>query len=136
MMCRRLLTALFVALTVTMTACGAVRNDYKVCRVVNAAVNREGVYSLAVSQIDFRHDLTRMCCTLSGRPNTACRIDSITLDGTDATDLDGVDMGRYFQFEEDGLERLEIDFPPMAVKKHMTLVFITSAGRLVFKLKR
>lgn len=73
---------------------------------------------LTVDSIDFRKDLTRMYGKITGRPNTSDRFDRITLvkpDGVmvESTDIDGVDMERWFQWEEDGRINLEIDFPAM-----------------------
>lgn len=73
---------------------------------------------LTVDSIDFRKDLTRVYGKITGRPNTSDRFDRITLvkpDGVmvESTDIDGVDMERWFQWEEDGRINLEIDFPAM-----------------------
>jgi len=73
---------------------------------------------LTVDSIDFRKDLTRVYGKITGRPNTSDRFDRITLVKPDSvmvksTDIDGVDMERWFQWEEDGRINLEIDFPAM-----------------------
>lgn len=83
---------------------------------------------LTVDSIDFRTDLTRVYGKISGRPNTSDRIDRIVLvkpDGVmvESTDIDGVDMERWFQWEEDGRINLEIDFP--AVKATDKLIINT-----------
>ncbi len=58
---------------------------------------------------------TRFIVDLVSVPNTSSRIDSATwiADGRRclANDIDGVDFQRYFQWEEDGVVRVEIDFP-------------------------
>lgn len=72
--------------------------------------------SCAIDSIDRREDLTRVYCTFAGQPHTSDRIDSVTLVTVTrrlpATDIDGVDFKRYFQWEDDGNIRLEIDFGP------------------------
>lgn len=83
---------------------------------------------LTVDSIDFRKDLTRVYGKITGRPNTSDRIDRIVLvkpDGVmvESTDIDGVDMERWFQWEEDGRINLEIDFP--AVKATDKLIINT-----------
>lgn len=95
-----------------------------------------GGYDLTVSGIDFRNDLTRVSCTIAGRPNTSSRISSATLDGHPATDIDGIDLGRYFQFEESGLIDLEIDFPAMKPARTTELKFVTPSGPLTYTLRR
>lgn len=70
-----------------------------------------------IDSIDRRSDLTRIYCTLAGRPHTSDRIDGVTLvtrrSHLPATDIDGVDFRRYFQWEDDGVIALEIDFAPV-----------------------
>lgn len=69
-----------------------------------------------VDSIDFRKSLTRVYGRLTGRPHTSGRIDGATLvtdrGSLTATDIDGVDFERYYQFEDDGTIPLEIDFTP------------------------
>lgn len=52
-----------------------------------------------------------------GRPHTAHRIDAAEIRSIGvkaaASDIDGVDFNRYFQWEDSGVIPLEIDFPPM-----------------------
>lgn len=70
-----------------------------------------------IDSIDRRSDLTRVYCTFMGRPHTSDRIDGVTLvtrsSHLPATDIDGVDFKRYFQWEDDGAIALEIDFAPV-----------------------
>lgn len=64
--------------------------------------------------------IVRIEGNLYGLPHTSNRIDSITLHlrGVQfgATDIDGVDLKRYFQWEDDGIIPMEIDFPVPAAK--------------------
>lgn len=57
----------------------------------------------------------RITFTIEGYPHTAQRIDEIILrhNGKNfvATDIDGVDFHRYFQWEDDGIISIDVDFP-------------------------
>lgn len=72
---------------------------------------------VSVDSVSCRNDLSRVYCKIIGLPHTSERIDKATLvvNGAtlSATDIDGVDFKRYFQWEDDGIIRLEIDFPPI-----------------------
>jgi len=72
---------------------------------------------LSVDSIDYRSDLTRVYGKLIGKPHTSQRVDSIsmTVAGTrySASDIDGVDFRRWFQWEETGNIAVEIDFEAM-----------------------
>ena len=61
---------------------------------------------------------------------------------TDASDIDGVDFRRWFQWEDDGLIPLEIDLPPMkptatvkvyAVSPHGVATWIIKVGKATRK---
>ncbi len=60
-------------------------------------------------------EVTRITFDLVSAPHTSSRIDSISaiINGvaTNAIDIDGVDFNRYFQWEDDGIIRIEVDFP-------------------------
>lgn len=75
----------------------------------------------------------RLTVCVVGIPHTSQRIDSVDLvmgsQIVKATDIDGVDFERYFQFEDQGVIMLEIDFPFKGViPKTATLVFHTVKG--------
>lgn len=75
----------------------------------------------------------RISVCLVGIPNTSQRIDSVDLQvGTQkyqAFDIDGVDFGRAFQFEDTGVQVLELDFPFKGkLPKGSTLIFHTPKG--------
>jgi len=57
--------------------------------------------------------VSRVRCTLTGIPHTSSRIDSVTatVGGQilKATDIDGVDFGRYFQWEDEGAVHVDVD---------------------------
>lgn len=92
----------------------------------------------SVDSIDFRKDLTRVYGRLSGRPHTSCRIDAATLSTPSgdllANDIDGIDFERYFQWEDDGVILLEIDFAP--AKEASAIKFNTVRGEAAFTIGR
>ncbi|MCM1449930.1 MAG: hypothetical protein NC082_06280 [Clostridiales bacterium] len=57
--------------------------------------------------------VSRVSCTLMSIPHTSSRVDSVTalIDRHvyKATDIDGVDFERYFQWEDDGAVPVEVD---------------------------
>ena len=59
--------------------------------------------------------VSRIGVYLISTPNTSSRIDSVSLEnGTKrfiASDIDGVDFKRYFQWEDNGEIYVEVDFP-------------------------
>lgn len=75
----------------------------------------------------------RITLCLVGIPSTSQRIDGIDLvNGKEvipANDIDGVDFKRYFQFEDAGVQVIEVDFPfKGSLPKTATLVFHTEKG--------
>lgn len=75
----------------------------------------------------------RISLCLVGLPHTSQRIDGIDLvidkKIVKATDIDGVDFERYFQFEDEGVITIEVDFPfKGTVPKTGKLVFHTVKG--------
>ena len=78
-------------------------------------------------------DGIRISLCLVGIPGTSNRIDGVDLKigqkVVKATDIDGVDFERYFQFEDTGVQVIELDFPFKGVlPKTATLVFHTVNG--------
>lgn len=88
--------------------------------------------TLVVDSIDYRADLTRMYGKFVGRPHTSQQVKSITLHNGArsyaATDIDGVDFNRWFQWEDDGVIPVEIDFDKMPEVKTGRLVIVTPRG--------
>ena len=80
---------------------------------------------IVTDSVDYRSDLTRYYVRLIGEPHTSQRIDRITLESAGvpfaSTDIEGVDMERWFQWEEDGSIPVEIDFPAMKAAKTVTI---------------
>lgn len=75
----------------------------------------------------------RISLCLVGIPSTSQCIDSVDLKigpkVIKATDIDGVDFGRAFQFEDTGVQVIELDFPFKGqLSKSATLVFHTTNG--------
>lgn len=88
--------------------------------------------TVTVDSVDFRTDLTRVYCHVNGRPHTAQRIDKVLLEAPGvsavANDIDGVDFERYFQWEDEGVINLELDFAPMPKVDQLTLKLTTIYG--------
>lgn len=95
---------------------------------------------VTVDSVDYRADLTRVYGKISGRPHTSGRIDDVTLTAGDAvlpaTDIDGVDFGRYFQWEESGVLPLELDFPPVKDHSGGILTIATPRGSATTHFKK
>lgn len=75
----------------------------------------------------------RISICLVGIPHTSQRIDGIDLktggQTIKATDIDGVDFERYFQFEDEGVIMIDVDFPFNGIlPKSAELVFHTVKG--------
>ncbi|MCM1518063.1 MAG: hypothetical protein NC117_05420 [Pseudoflavonifractor sp.] len=102
--------------------------------------NRTSNVEFAVDNIDYRQDLTRVYGRLLGRPHTSCRVDNITLSSGEvdytATDIDGIDFKRWFQWEDDGSIAVEIDFPRMKRRDTFTITISTPRGVRTFHIKR
>ncbi len=85
-----------------------------------------------LDSVDFRTDLTRVYGRLIGRPHTAQRIDYVTLRTPGvvlaAQEIDGVDLERYFQWEDDGVIPIEIDFAPSTKSNTVELEMLTVYG--------
>lgn len=99
------------------------------------------VLELRVDKVDFRSDLTRVYARLVGRPNTSQRIDGIKLVAGgrtySATDIDGVDFKRWFQWEAEGAPiEIEIDFGPMKPTGNFIIESATPRGTVRAKVCR
>lgn len=88
--------------------------------------------TLVVDSVDFRTDLTRIYGRFVGRPHTSQRIDALVLEVNgkkiSATDIDGVDFKRWFQWEDDGVINVELDFPAMNQFDRGSLLITTPRG--------
>ena len=98
-----------------------------------------GSLTLLADSVDFRSDLTRVYGRLSGRPHTSNRIDFISVRGsegaeTESSDIDGVDMKRWFQWEDDGIIPVEIDFPAMKPLTYMVITVQGPRGESIWKI--
>lgn len=99
---------------------------------------RKAGWTLRVDSVMTRDDVTRLYATLLGPANRAGRIDSVSAAGHEATDIDGVDFKRWFQWEEDGVVSLEIDFPPSfrpVARSPWSISAATDRGKLVWNVK-
>ena len=101
---------------------------------LNAKVNRNVQFSctptgkITVDSIDYRTDLTRFYGKVHGTPHTALRFDEVT----GSTDIEGVDIERWFQFEDNGMINLEIDFMPFTTPS-FDFEIITPRGNIQCK---
>lgn len=78
----------------------------------------------------------RISVCLVGIPSTSQRIDSVDLTVgpkvIKATDIDGVDFERAFQFEDTGVQVIELDFPFTGkLPKTATLTIHTANGDVI-----
>ena len=78
-------------------------------------------------------DGIRISLCVVGIPHTSQRIDGIDLvigsKLVKAVDIDGVDFERYFQFEDSGVQTIEVDFPfSGTLPKTAKLIFHTANG--------
>lgn len=99
-----------------------------------------GELTLECDSVDFRSDLVRVYGRLKGTPHTSNRIDSISVEypvKKSSTDIDGVDMRRWFQWEDEGEITVEIDFPAMERTPRLDINAVTPRGvagwRIVLK---
>ncbi|MCF0213440.1 MAG: hypothetical protein HUK13_03185 [Muribaculaceae bacterium] len=131
-----------VALAVN--ACAGIDHAYTTGKAIvenDTTNNKKGAFNVTVKSVDFRKDLLRVTCVLQGRPNTSQRIDGVRLYVSgkkyyEATDIDGVDLKRYFQWEEDGKITVEIDFKATYLSlKRFDLVFETPLGTYRYQVK-
>ncbi len=105
--------------------CGLIRGE-RVSGFTTSKKDKSGFITFKVEAIDYRPDLIRIYGSLDGRPHTSDRIDNLILVTADgrriiATDIEGIDFKRWFQWEDDGSIPVEIDFPPMDVQQRFTL---------------
>lgn len=124
-------------LLATIACCMFFYIDAKVIR--NYTTSTDPVQAIVVDSIDFRPDLIRVYASLLGAPHTSGRIDDITLmvgkRAAKATDIDGIDFNRYYQWEDDGIIPIEIDFPNMPQFKYAQIVLNTVRGESISNIK-
>lgn len=83
--------------------------------------------------------VSRIRFELEGIPHTSNRIDEVILyyqgNPEVATDIDGVDFKRYYQWEDDTLIPVDIDFPyHKTFSPNDSVSFVTVHGRFTTKL--
>lgn len=85
--------------------------------------------------------VNRLSIKLVGPSHSSSRVDSAKIFMADgliyaATDIDGIDFNRYFQWEDGGVQSIEIDFPMVAdYSSADTLIFYTVHGEYKTSLK-
>ena len=138
---KRLLVA-FVAVVVAIAAQAGIARAYKTGPAITSdSIAAEHAFDIIVKSADFRKDLVRITCDIKGRPNTSQRIDAVSLMPSgkishSASDIDGVDFKRYFQWEDNGVITIEIDFPvTYHYLRRFDLVFDTPYGKYTFQVR-
>lgn len=108
--------------------------------VKNYGSTSDSIITVDIDSIDFRQDLTRVYCRLCGAPHTSGRIDeaSIYVDKSRyrSADVDGVDFRRYFQWEDNGVIPIEIDFPAMPQFEKARISLSTPRGESITDITR
>lgn len=95
-------------------------------------------FEVEVDSVDFRPDLTRVYGRFIGTPHVGINVKQVVLT-TDtgrhlvATDTDGFDLNKYFQFEETPAFDVEMDFEPTTPAGDITLMFITANGIISYQ---
>ncbi len=114
---------LFLIIAVSV-ANARVEKNYK-----NAAADH---VNLIIDSIDFREDLTRLYGRMIGKPHTSQKINRVEMrvgnEAFKAEDIDGIDFERWFQWEDDGVISIEVDFKAMKPVKSGTLIIETARG--------
>lgn len=126
-MTKRLLCVLIFMASVV----GAISQVYRA-----AKQNKKHPLHLKITEINNTNsdEVTRFGVDLISIPHTSSRIDSAQIrrmngDICVATDIDGVDFNRYFQWEDEGTISIEVDFPlNVDYCENDTLVFYTVYG--------
>ena len=104
---------------------------------VAAQVNQlDAEFNVIPDKVTPTDDGIRISVCLVGIPSTSQRIDSVDLNVgpkvIKAVDIDGVDFERAFQFEDTGVQVIELDFPFKGLlPKSATLTFHTANGDVV-----
>lgn len=104
---------------------------------VAAQVNQlDAEFNVIPDKVTPTDDGIRISVCLVGIPSTSQRIDSVDLTVgpkvIKAVDIDGVDFERAFQFEDTGVQVIELDFPFNGkLPKTATLTFHTANGDVV-----
>lgn len=133
----RLIIALMLICAVSSVACGT-SND--ALSSGSASPNRPMTVKFRNSESIADEGVTRMTFSVIGVPHTAARIDSVTISmpgrkPCKAVDIDGVDFGRWFQWEDTPSIEVEIDFPGTNYKAGASLIFYTPRGNVKTTLK-
>jgi hypothetical protein len=99
-----------------------------------ASAESSQAMSIVVDSVAFRDDVTRVYCSVLGHPHTSNRIDEATLSigGIEmpCIDVDGIDMKRYFQWEETGAIQLELDFDATRPHCQFSISLMTVKGAI------
>lgn len=106
-------------------------------KIGDSAINNKNKSVFLASPVSLNNDNTdgvsRIGVNIQGLPHSSSRIDDAILfvKGVPfhATDIDGVDFKRYFQWEDDGIIYIELDFPKQKnISPGDSIRFITVNG--------
>lgn len=128
----KLLYHLFAAVAL----CGAVATVATPQRAFAQVNQHDADINIIPDNVKKTDDGIRISLCLIGIPHTSQRIDSIDLKVGErqypANDIDGVEFKKYFQFEDEGVITIEVDFPfKSTLPKNAALVFHTVKGDIV-----
>ncbi len=132
---KKLIVALFIAICWSVVAFGARYEGFTSANSVNTPLK------VVVDAVECRPDLTRVYARFVGQPHTSNRVDAITLviggKSYTSTDIDGVDLKRYFQWEDTPDIKVEIDFPALKkMLKKFEIKSVTPRGESVTRVSQ
>lgn len=106
---KQFITTLIITLVLSTSTCIAQR------KCGSAPGSQKHFMQVRIEKVDNNNSdgVSRISCALVGIPHTSSRVDSViaVVKGVKykSTDIDGVDYGRYFQWEEDGVIPVDVD---------------------------
>lgn len=122
---------IFILFCISISAVHAIK-PYRITKknYLTSSVNLKYECRVAVDSVVFTDEYTRLYGKLYGKPHTSCKIEDITIcvekTNYQASDVEGFDLKRWFQWEDSGIIPIEIDFSPMKATDNFTLTFSSS----------
>lgn len=99
--------------TLILLSCGIHHNNTTIVKEYDVqAIDAVSGIDIGIDSIMYRNDVTRLYGKLVGKPHTSWRIDSMKINGQEILDIDGVDLRRWFQWEDEGEIAVELDCQP------------------------
>lgn len=134
----------FLLLATLLPFCAQAQLKQQVCAPETPAtlLKKKHPVTLVLKSIDNSNGsgVTRIGIDLQSIPSTSSRLDSaVIINGNvkkKAIDVDGVDFQRYFQWEENGVVYIELDFPfQKKLSKNAKVILHTVHGDYTLPLK-